>query len=298
MKEQTKKLVDKLPYIRGLRAQLSAQGVFPAGNYSSPIPSRDDLARKINRESAPAPLVDVDLRRDEQLKLLRTFAQHYRELPFEEATRSDCRYHFQQNWFCHTDAIILYSFIRHFDPKRIIEIGSGYSSAVMLDTLDRFPNHNLSVTFVEPYPDRLKSLIDVDANPRTKLFASTVQDVDREVFESLKPGDLLFVDSSHVMKYGSDLQMILFEILPTLEVGTHVHFHDIFYPFEYPSDWMTIGVFWNECYLLRAFLAYNAAWQITFFNHYANLEFADYIEENMPLCRKNFGGSLYIQRIA
>lgn len=298
MKKQIKNILNKLPCVAGLRAQIFEEGTFPAGHYYSPIPSRNDVARKLGQGGAVSDLNDVDLRRDEQLKLLRTFSRYYGELPFEDKPNQRCRYHFENPWFSYTDAIILYSFLRHFDPKRIVEIGSGYSSAVMVDTLDNFPNRNLAVSFIEPYPDRLNALIDIDSMARATLLEKKVQDVELKLFRSLESNDLLFVDSSHVMKFGSDLYTILFEILPILAVGTHVHFHDIFYPFEYPDEWLREGRYWNECYLLRAFLACNKCWEITLFNHYVNLEFQSFIETNMPLCRKNFGGGLYITRIA
>jgi hypothetical protein len=289
--------LDKLPYVSGLRAQIGRAGAFPAGHYYSPIPSKSDAARRLARKSDRRDVVDVDFRREGQFRLLQDFSQYYKDLPFTDEKSETCRYYFNQTWFGHTDAIILYSFIRHFAPRRIIEIGSGYSSAVMLDTLDRYSTPDREVTFIEPFPERLNALLSAPDRARVTLIEKMIQDVDFSTFQTLAAGDLLFVDSSHVMKFGSDLYTILFEILPILPIGIHVHFHDIFSSFEYPDEWVQEGRYWNECYLLRAFLASNRCWEITFFNDYANREFAEFIEHRMPLCRKSFGGSLYIKRV-
>jgi hypothetical protein len=123
-----------------------------------------------------------------------------------------------------------------------------------------------------------------------------VQDIDLGLFESLEPGDLLFIDSSHVVKFGNDLHFLFFNVLPVLKKGVFVHFHDIFFPFEYPDAWLREGRYWNECYFLRAFLSGNRDWRIVFFNDFANREFGEFIESRMPLCRKNFGGSIYLQK--
>ena len=99
-----------------------------------------------------------------------------------------------------------------------------------------------------------------------------------------------------MIKYGSDLQTLFFNILPFLPGGVFVHFHDIFYPFEYPYEWLRKGIYWNEIYFLRAFLSYNSNWDIYFFNNYVANEFEDIIAKNMPWCLRNKGGSIYIQK--
>ena len=296
MMKQITNILSYLPFISGLRSCSNEQGKFPAGHYYSPIPSKTDVIDNLKKKNATPKILDVNLHKDDQLSLLKEFSHYYKDLPFTATSNKDCRYYFNQNWFGHTDAIILYSFLRHFDPKRIVEIGSGFSSAVMLDTLELFPNNNLSVTFIEPFPERLQEIMRGDDHTKVTVLEKMVQEVDMQVFESLEPGDLLFIDSSHVMKFGSDLYRIFFEILPVLPVGVHVHFHDIFYPFEYPSEWLKEGRYWNECYLLRSFLAYNESWVITLFNDYVNHEFKDLIKNQMPLCRKNYGGGIYIRK--
>jgi hypothetical protein len=123
----------------------------------------------------------------------------------------------------------------------MVEIGSGYSSAVMLDTAEHFPGFASRFTFIEPDPHRLLSLLKPEDSKQVALLAKAIQEVDGSILTSLEAGDLLFIDSSHVLKYGSDLHRILFEVLPVLPVGVHVHFPDVFYPFEYPTEWLRDG---------------------------------------------------------
>ncbi len=290
-------ILDRAPYVSTLRRQVREQGVFRAGHYYSPIPESREVVSGLQGERAPLPLADVNLRECDQLRLLQAMALYYKDLPFPEEKTENCRYYFNQAWFTYSDAIMLYCLIRHSAINRIVEIGSGYSSAVMLDTLEKSGDGNFDLTFIEPYPDRLRSLVALDGIANIKLIEKKIQDVDMSLFDSLRPGDLLFVDSSHVVKFQSDLHKILFEILPRLAPGVLVHFHDIFYPFEYPDEWLLEGRYWNECYLLHAFLSGNTSWEIVLFNHYANMEFPDFIEDAMPLCRKNFGGSLYLRKV-
>ncbi|NNJ27870.1 class I SAM-dependent methyltransferase [Alienimonas chondri] len=308
-------LTDQIAPIAKLRELVAGHGIYPPGHFHSPLPSEEEIAEGLRRAAAidaatlrpnaPAGegaglvqtgLGGVDMNRDAQRALLEDLAAFYPEQPFPERQTEGCRYYFDQTMFCYSDAILLYAFLRHFQPRRVVEVGSGFSSAVMLDTLDRFGPQKCELTFVEPYPGRLRKLVDPEADPRVTLIESTVQRAGVTPFEQLDAGDLLFIDSSHVMKPGSDLQMLLFDVLPTLRTGTLVHVHDIFYPFEYPADWLKEGVYWNELYLLQAFLMGNRDWEIVLFNHYVNLEFPEFMEEKMPLCRKNFGGGIYLRK--
>jgi len=152
------------------------------------------------------------------------------------------------------------------------------------------------MTFIEPYPDRLRRLLKSHDEGATRIIERKVQEVPIDTFSSLRAGDLLFIDSTHVMKCGSDVQFLMFEVLPQMPVGVFVHFHDVFYPFEYPAEWLLKGIYWNEDYFLRAFLSYNKEWEIFFFNTYVAAAFKDFLLEKMPLCLKNTGGSLYIRR--
>jgi hypothetical protein len=118
------------------------------------------------------------------------------------------------------------------------------------------------------------------------------------VFERLEENDILFLDSSHVSKTGSDVNYYLFEILPVLKPGVLVHVHDILYPFEYLKEWV-LGEkrSWNETYALRAFLQYNSAFEIVYWNNFASHRLREELAHLMPLCLENEGGSIWLRRV-
>lgn len=271
---------------------------FPAGHYYSPIVSVADIKKREHEiwpDKINESLNGIDLRVAEQIKLLDSFTLFYRDIPFKPEVQPGIRYNFENAFYSYTDGIILYSVIRHFKPKRIIEIGSGFSSAVMLDTNELFFNNKIDLTFIEPYPERLHSIMKVTDKASTSIIESDVQQIKLENFEKLQAGDILFVDSTHVSKTGSDVNYILFEILPSLQSGVLIHFHDIFYPFEYPKEWVLKGLNWNEDYLLKAFLMYNSKFEIKLFSEFLHTHHREAFK-NLPLSYKNIGGNLWIMK--
>lgn len=280
------------------KGRLRAAGVWPPGHFYSPIPAKEEIEEYLERRGAelPAELPGIDLRPEAQRELLAEYARYYPELPFAEQPRVGLRYYFENDFFSYADAIFLYSFLRHFQPRLVIEVGSGFSSALMLDTAERFLEPRPRFVFVEPYPDRLEQLLRPDDRQYVTIYRERLQRLDLALFDELEAGDLLFVDSSHVLKCGSDVHRLFFEILPQLPSGVVVHFHDVFYPFEYPAHWLREGRYWNEDYFLRAFLYGNSLWEIVFFNTYVAHFFREDLARLMPLCLRNPGGSLYLRR--
>ena len=177
--------------------------------------------------------------------------------------------------------------MRQFQPRRIVEVGSGFSSAAMLDVNDRFLGRKLQFTFIEPYPDRLNSLLSAGDKSSCKILVKGVQQVELDAFQSLEENDFLFVDSSHVGKSHSDVLHILFEILPRLNKGVLVHFHDVMWPFEYPQSWLEEGRAFNEAYFLRAFLQHNSAFEVLFFNSFMMAQHAELLRIKMPRMLKS-----------
>lgn len=116
-------------------------------------------------------------------------------------------------------------------------------------------------------------------------------------FLSLTAGDILLIDSTHVSKVDSDVNHILFDILPSLNPGVYVHFHDICYPFEYPKQWVYQGRAWNEAYILRAFLQYNTSFEIVIFNSFLGYFCLDLLQQYLPLCAKNPGISIWLKKV-
>jgi hypothetical protein len=304
MKKIIKNLAKKVPFFSyivnkniKLNKKIQKQGAFPAGHYYSPIPAAEDVCAYIQaKNSLKNEPLGVGLNKKKQYELLEEYIELYKDVPFLEKQTPEYRYYYDNEWFSYSDAIFLYCFLRKYKPSKIIEVGSGFSSAVILDTVDSCFTNRPEITFIEPFPDRLISLLNGDDQKQVEIIQNKVQDTSKDYLLSLEAGDLLFIDSSHVVKCGSDLQFLLFEIIPQLKPGVFVHFHDVFYPFDYPSDWLNEGRYWNENYFLHAFLMHNHAWSIKFFNTYVHLEFGELIQEKMPLCSKNTGGSLYIQR--
>ena len=248
------------------------KGLYKPGHFYSTIPAVKDVFHNGDRIFNKRDPLAIDQRKDAQHLLLNELSAFIQDFNWSGTKTPERRYFLDNSYFNAADAFSLYALMRHLQPKRIIEIGSGFSSVMMMDTNELFLGNTVNVTFIEPFPERLQSLItDSDKNSDLYRFVPQfIQDVDVNIFAELKENDILFIDSSHVSKIGSDLNHILFEIIPRLAKGVYVHFHDIFYPLEYPKEWIRQGIYWNEIYLLRAFLMFNSSFEIVLFNSYWN----------------------------
>lgn len=295
--------LNRLPPVRALRderdALLKAHGIAPPGHFYSPIVSIPEITRDQARVFAgfERSVPGIDMNEAGQLALLDEFITYYKELPFADARQPGRRYQFDNTAYSYSDAIMLYSMIRHAQPRTIVEVGSGHSSCAMLDTNELFFDNRIRTLFVEPYPQLLESLITADDRQRITLLPTRLQDVDSAVFTQLVAGDILFIDSTHVAKAGSDVNRLFFEVLPSLQPGVFVHIHDVFYPFEYPRSWVLGGRSWNELYLLRAFLQHNTTFKIVMMNTFMQHFHQELFREKLPLCLKNTGGSIWLQRV-
>jgi hypothetical protein len=279
----------------------------PPGHFYSPIPDlREVKAREkdIWRREAAKEIPGIDLNEQAQLELLDRLKAYYAEQPFTEEKTPHCRYYFANDFFNFCDGIIYYCMLRHLKPKRVIEIGSGFSSCVLLDTNDLFFDSTIRCTFIEPHPERLYSLMGPAGGDKVQVISKPLQDIDVDCFRELSPGDMLFVDSSHVSKVGSDVNVILFEIVPALAPGVHIHFHDVFYPFEYPREWVYRRWAWNELYLLKAFLSHNRDFSISLFESFLERFHGERLRDALPLAPRHSsagptltGGSLWIERV-
>ena len=266
----------------------------PPGHFYSPIPSIEEIKLKEDEiyTNIPLSIPGIELNIGEQIDLFQKFKEYYKELPFESHKKDNLRYFFENPSYSYSDAIFLYCMIRHTCPKKIIEVGSGHSSCVILDTNELFFDNSISCSFIEPYPQLLLSLIKESDKNNVEIIEKNLQDVDLNKFSELSSGDILFIDSTHVSKINSDVNYVFFKILPHINNGVYIHFHDVFYPFEYPKEWIYEGRAWNEAYLLRAFLQYNNTFKIQFFNTYLEYFYTDKFLSDMPLCMKNPGGSI------
>lgn len=271
----------------------------PPGHFHSPIPNCKEVSAKsaVIFDRTAARCAGIDLREEKQLELLELLSGYYEDFPFTTTRSEELRYYYPNQIFSLADALIVYAMLRHFEPRNVIEVGSGFSSAAMLDVNDAFLDRSVGFTFIEPDPDRLLGLLTREDQRRHTIRAQQVQEIALEVFEALDAGDLLFIDSSHVAKAGSDLCYIVFEILPRLRPGVIVHFHDIFWPFEYPEHWiLEEGRMWNEAYVLRSFLQFNEAFEVLYFSSFLAERHADLLRQRMPLGLEGDTSSLWLRK--
>lgn len=247
--------VERLPILLWV---LEKVGVMPVTrHYYDPMILKSDLRRPLDQERV---LRGLNLNTEEQLLMLRrfNFADELRTLP---GARKEGEYYIDNRFFDAGDAEYYYSMIRLLKPRRIIEIGSGFSTLVALRALEKNKEEdaasNCELYCIEPYENHW--LEKTSAN----IIRKKVDDVELDFFRALQAGDILFIDSSHVIRPQGDVVTEVLEILPELPVGVYIHIHDIFTPRDYPARWITRWhIYWDEQYLVEAFLMYNSSFKI------------------------------------
>jgi hypothetical protein len=269
------------------------------GYHGSTLPSLKEIWQ--NRENIFKKHVSdfdgIDLNEDKQLSLLKAFSEYYIDFKPKKTESSGQLYYYQNDMFGFNDGFILYCFLRHFQPNQVIEVGSGYSSGLMLDVCEELlPQTKL--TFIDPYSTTISRILNKSPKQHSTLLKTEVQKVSLEKFRVLNSNDILFIDTSHVVKIGSDLSSLFFSIIPALNIGVIIHIHDIWYPWEYPEDMVQDGRAYNEVYFVRTFLQYNRAFEILFFGSYLETKYKNIIDKKMPGYFKNAGKSLWIRKIA
>ena len=252
------------------------------GAYYSPLSTANDARNAVAwRDIEP---VGVDLRKSQQLELATKLRAQWEDLP------SGGRYRADNGQYSRADAFVLNSMLRHYRPQRVVEIGSGWSTAVILDA-----EVGAAVTCIEPHPERLLGALAGGGLESVTLVRAGVQEVPLDFFSALEPGDVLFIDSTHVVKPGSDVVWEYLHILPRLKPGVLVHVHDIFWPFEYPVEWLLERRDWTELYLLRALLTGSSSWQIELFSSWLWQVHPEQVPSNV---RDGHPGSIWIRKIA
>lgn len=270
---------------------------FENGHYYSPIPNLHEI--KENEQtlfSKNKKIGGVEINEESQQQMFSSYLESIESFYKIIHEKETLRYFTPNGFFEFFDAATLYSIIKNFKPKRIIEVGSGFSSSVMLDTREKL-NLNMELTFIEPFPDRLNSLLTEKDKENSTIIVSKVQDVHVDIFRNLEAGDILFIDSSHVSKIGSDVNYLIFEVLPELNEGVIIHFHDIFYPFEYPKEWLDKGYYWNEAYILRSFLQYNKSFSIMYWNDFIYQKQQNDLNHEYLSMAGSFGGGLWLKKL-
>lgn len=285
----------------GTRPERKVRLPFPPGHFYSPIVDPDALRGRLEEVWPRAPSVaGIDFNdashRTVLVELFPRFIGDY-DYP-EQATADERAFYTQNSQFSWLDARALFVLLRAWQPQRVIEVGSGYSSLLVADVIRRWLAGRTEFTCIEPYP---RAFLRAGVSGITRLLEQEVQRVPLATFSELRRGDVLFIDSSHVAKTGSDVNYLYFEVLPRLAAGVRIHVHDIFLPHDYPPQWvLDENRSWNEQYVVRALLMYSSAFRVEFGCSYAFHRFPDLVLDALasPQGHAFGGGSLWFTKIA
>ncbi len=273
-------------------------------HYYSPVPDISDLEeRKV--WSKKSDLGGIAFQPNKQIQFMKKIGNKFGQecaWPGQPDKNNPSSFYTENNSFSFGCAAALHSIIRYHKPKRIIEIGSGFSSivissAVALNDIEGVQNQ---YTIIDPYPDFVteRKISGIDELVRTR-----VELTDAERFVKLECNDILFIDSGHTVRTGSDVNFLYLDVLPNLAPGVLVHIHDVCLPYEYPQAYFTnpsFRVFWTEAYLLQAFLAFNSKFEILMALGYLMTDHKNEFQNAFPhydsSIHKAVSGSFWIQR--
>lgn len=269
-------------------------------HFYNPIPDTRRLDDSVFERRSAMVGIDVDL--DAQVPRLKElsdqFQEEYLDFPQHQAQGQAPHFYMQNGSYGSVDAELYWCMLRSIQPRRVVEIGSGHSTLLGLEALRRNAAEGSggAYTVIDPYP----RVEDTQVAPGGfTLVEARVQDVPHETFAALGAGDILFIDSTHVASMDSDVCFEYLELLPRLKPGVYVHIHDIMLPMEYPKVWIDHLYFWNEQYILQAFLAFNREFEVVWANHMLALdrpqELASAIPSFVPGVTKP--GSFWIRRL-
>lgn len=246
-----------------------------------PVPDLYSLDRQ--RWPAETLSTKVDLRLSRQLEFLQQVTDEFKqEWNFPDEPAEPARYYYNNGFFETIDAEMAYGVVRHFKPARIIEVGGGFSTRLLNQALRaNFEQDGIKgeLTTIDPGLDPSEG---PSLNCDVKIIQRPVQEVDMDFFLSLQEGDILFLDSSHVVSVGSDVVYEYLEIIPRLRRGVLVHAHDIFVPFDYPRELVHNLSFWSEQYLLLAFLSFNPCFEVLWSSSGMKAFHADALDKKFP----------------
>lgn len=267
-----------MPLLRALCVRL---GVLPIRNhYYDPFIDPDEFSQPLSSER---PLPGLDLNEAGQIALLRKlrFEKELAEIPRSRGANS--AYYFDNSTFGSGDGEIFFGLLRHLKPKRVVEVGCGLSTLIAEEALRRnraegAPCHHLCI---EPYEKPFF------VSPDIELLRSRSQQAPLSIFERLESGDVLFLDTTHVLRPQGDVLHAFQRILPVLAKGVYIHIHDIFTPFDYPDTWVRDDMrMWDEQYLLEAFLAFNPHFEVVAALHFLKRRHPDLLLACCPALRE------------
>ena len=243
-------------------------------HFYSPIPDLRELARDGFPGAGPSEMVGVDMRPQEQLRLLHEVIARFQpecDFPFQP-TGARNEFYVDNSYFGYSSAVALHALIRRGRPHRVIEVGAGFSSlviarAALMNAAEGAP---AEFTTIDPFPSRV---VAVGVPGLSRVLAARVQDVGLAPFADLREGDLVSIDSSHAVRTGGDVPFLYLEVLPRLAPGVLVHIHDVFLPEDYPHAWLRRRYFWSEQYLVHALLLFSRGFEVVFAQRFAELSF-------------------------
>lgn len=269
-------------------------GVFPIANhYYEPLFDSSLLRNPLDEDRS---LPGIDWNVEEQLALLKNFSfvEELRSVPLHETSKLS--FYMNNKSFESGDAEFLYNMVRFKKPSRIFEIGSGHSTLMAIKAIEKNreldPSYRCKHVCIEPY-----EMLWLEKTNVT-VIRSKVECIDKNVFSELSAGDILFIDSSHMIRPQGDVLFEYLELLPILNKGVIVHIHDIFSPKDYLEDWIKSSVlFWNEQYLLEAFLSNNNSWKIIGAVNYLHHNHYPLLQSVCPFLNESREpGSFYIEK--
>lgn len=266
------------------RKALFKVGVFPLINhYYEPMYDPNQLRISPSEDRL---LLGIDLNISEQLSILSKFDYNdeLSKIPLDKTSKLG--YYYINDSFKAGDAEYLYSIIRYFKPKKIIEIGSGNSTLMAINAIKRNeekdPKYKCVHICIEPYECKWLEELSV------KVIRKKVEEVEKDIFTELEAGDILFIDSSHVIRPQGDVLFEYLEILPILKSGVLVHIHDIFSPKDYLKIWLSDEIrFWNEQYLLEAFLSFNNQYRVIGSLNFLKHHHFNELSNKFPIIKNN-----------
>jgi predicted O-methyltransferase YrrM len=243
---------------------------FPAGHFYSPVVDPGELVPSRIWPVDPH-VLGIDFNNASHVEILADHFPRYHPLyDYAETGEEtpDLRQFFTGNsQFSWLDSRALFVLLHAWRPRRIIEVGSGFSSLLMADVNRRWFGGEIDIACIEPFP---RAFLKTGVDGISRLIEAKVQDVELDEFARLRDGDVLFIDSSHVAKTGSDVNFLVFEVLPRLARGVLIHVHDVFLPHDYVKEWVIDeNRSWNEQYVLRALLMHSTAFRVIFGSSYA-----------------------------
>jgi cephalosporin hydroxylase len=240
-------------------------------HYYEPLPNFSTLTQKQVLQRRYSSCIDWQL--DAQIDLVKELSVYSTEIQeLANDPTFDKKFDFFNDFYFELDAAIYYALLRKIKPSTIIEIGCGYSTQIAAKAIAKNQQEGKAgkIICIEPYPEPQL----IEANLEIQLIPEPVENIDLAVFEQLGADDILFIDSTHTVKFGSDVCREILDILPTISNGVWIHFHDIFFPYDYPPKWLIEQRrAWNEQYMLEAFLAYNHNFEVILANHWLSVDY-------------------------